>query len=243
MSEGTDTTTEPQPAGPAQVPVWDVLVRIGHWLLVTLFTVAYFTEDSLLTLHSWAGYGVGLYVIVRVIWGFSGPRHARFADFAYGPIAAARYLRDLIRFRAQRHIGHSPAGAEMVFVLLACLAATVVSGTALLAVRDNAGPLAPWLGPNAALEDAVAIVAPLVPSARASENDDVRRGDAPRPEQNARRPNRRGGTLREIHEFLSNLTATLVILHICGVILASIVHRENLVRAMITGRKRADPTA
>jgi len=42
------------------VPVWDWLVRIGHWTMVAGFFMAYFTEDDLLTLHVWAGYVVGV---------------------------------------------------------------------------------------------------------------------------------------------------------------------------------------
>ena len=218
-----------------QVLVWDVLVRIGHWLLVALFFVAYFTEDDLLTLHSWAGYGIGLYLLIRVLWGFVGPKHARFADFAYGPAKAARYLKDLMLFRAKRYLGHSPAGALMVFALLISLVATTATGIALLAVEENAGPLAPWLGREASLEETMPGFTLFTATARASEDEEERNGA-----NGGQRSKAISKALEEVHEFFSNVTLILIIMHIVGVVLASIVHRENLARAMINGRKRAE---
>ncbi len=213
-------------AAPAIVRVWDPLVRIGHWVLVAGFAVAYVTEDDLLAVHVWAGYVVGIVVLVRVVWGFAGPRYARFADFVRGPGQILAYLRDLLLFRAKRYIGHSPGGGAMVVALLVSLAATVVTGLVLYGEEKHAGPLAPLFaaaapGSPAGLMTAAADEAQAPQVANEKEEEE---------------------SLEEVHEFLANLTLALVIAHIVGVALASIVHRENLVAAMITGRKRAgDP--
>jgi len=202
-----------------EVRVWDPFIRVAHWTIAIAFFVAYLTEDNLMTVHVWAGYAIGLLVLLRVIWGFAGPRHARFADFVCGPIAALAYLRDLFLFRAKRHVGHSPAGGAMVIALLFFLAATVASGLALYAEERGAGPLALFLA--------------QAPSASAPPSDEARSTQRKESE-------RRESAFGEIHEVLANLTLALVIIHIMGVVLASFVHHENLTRSMITGRKRRD---
>lgn len=207
-----------------EIQVWDPFIRIAHWVLVAAFTVAYVTEGEPEVLHVWAGYTVAAIVVLRVVWGFIGPRYARFSNFVRGPGAVLRNLSDIVRLRGRRYIGHSPAGGAMIVLLLLSLAATTLSGMVYLAEKENEGPLAPWLGQQASAPSGeLADRSPVYGRAEDDEEEDE------------------GGEIfEEVHEFFANLTLWLVILHIGGVILASFSHRENLVRAMITGRKMAD---
>ena len=182
-----------------EIKVWDIFVRVFHWSLVLTFTIAYLTEDDLMTLHVYAGYAVAGLVALRLVWGFIGTRHARFSDFTYGPRAVKTFLKDTLYLRAKRYIGHNPAGALMIFMMLASLVLTSVSGMALYGAGEGAGPLAGL----------------AVSYGRYDE------------------------FLEEVHEFFANLTLLMVFVHVAGVVVESLIHRENLARAMVTGRKRA----
>ena len=212
---------EKQPA--LEVPVWDPLVRVFHWMLVVSFFIAYLTEDEFLTLHVWAGYLVGGLVVLRILWGFVGKRHARFADFVYPPRTVWSYVLDMLLFRSRRYLGHSPAGGAMVLALLVCLAGTVWTGLELYAVEEGKGPLAA----SVATGFPYPVGAAAADSGNREDDRDVSRDG-------------RGDDefWEDIHEALANFTLFLVILHIGGVLLASTVHRENLTRSMVTGRKR-----
>jgi cytochrome b len=110
------------------IKVWDKAVRIFHWSLVTLFLIAYFSAEKNDVLHETAGYGVFAFVIFRVIWGFVGGEHARFKDFIYHPKTTLLFLKDTIKMKAIRYIGHNPAGGAMVIALIFALFTITVTG-------------------------------------------------------------------------------------------------------------------
>lgn len=215
------------------VSVWDPLVRIGHWTLVIAFFTAYFTEEDFLTQHTWAGYVVGSVVLIRIIWGFVGSKHAKFKDFIYSPSAIFTYLNGLISRKPQHYLGHNPAGGLMVFALLLSLSATTYTGIALYAVEKNAGPLAGIVANN----DKTMPKASIISTAYA---DEV--GDDDKNEQGNFSVNEADEEFWEgLHEFFVNFTLLLIALHIGGVLISSYVDKENLIKAMVTGRKEVPP--
>ncbi|MEO8848726.1 MAG: cytochrome b/b6 domain-containing protein [Casimicrobiaceae bacterium] len=106
------------------VPVWDLPVRIVHWLLVLLLCMLLATGligNEWLIWHMRAGYAMLTLVLFRILWGFAGSRNARFAAFVRGPRATARYARSLAARAHETHATHNPLGAWMVLALLAAL--------------------------------------------------------------------------------------------------------------------------
>jgi len=113
------------------VEVWDPLVRVFHWALVVGFFAAYLTGDEWDLAHEIIGYFVAALIVIRLLWGLFGSKHARFKDFLYSPSVIVTFLRDSMRFRAKRYLGHNPAGGVMVLALLAAISALSVTGTLL----------------------------------------------------------------------------------------------------------------
>ena len=111
--------------------VWDLPVRVMHWGLVLAVGGAWLTrelEGDWFAWHVRCGYAVLLLAATRIVWGFVGTRHARFADFVRGPRAVLRYLRGGAGEDGQRIAGHNPLGALMVLAMLAMLLAQATLG-------------------------------------------------------------------------------------------------------------------
>ncbi len=127
------------------VKVWDLPVRVFHWLLVSCFIIDYVTEDDFMTLHVYAGYTIMGLVLFRLVWGIIGTKHARFSDFLTRPSVASAYLKSIAANSAQRYLGHNPAGAAMILALLASLLITCVTGLATYATEQSSGPLVEFM--------------------------------------------------------------------------------------------------
>ncbi|MFL5273800.1 MAG: cytochrome b/b6 domain-containing protein, partial [Anaeromyxobacteraceae bacterium] len=128
-----------------EIRVWDVPVRAVHWAqaaLVVISVATGFTGGNALRIHRRSGYALLVLVVFRVLWGFLGGRHARFAAFLRGPRAVVAFVRDTAAARRPACAGHNPLAGWMVLALLAVL--LVQGATGLFANDDIAfeGPLA-----------------------------------------------------------------------------------------------------
>jgi len=127
-----------EPARPATVKVWDILVRLFHWSFAACFAGAWLTAESerWRDVHVALGYTMLGLVAFRLLWGFVGPRHARFSSFVRGPAAIASYLRSLLTPHPEHHLGHNPAGAVAIVLLLGL---ALLAGTSGWAVYNDLG--------------------------------------------------------------------------------------------------------
>jgi cytochrome b len=128
-----------------RILVWDLPLRTFHWLLVSLVVVSVISANiggNAMQIHMLSGYSILALLLFRILWGFLGGTHARFASFVRSPAAVIGYLRALKRNHAEQHLGHNPAGAWSVILMLLALLAQV--GTGLFANDDisTEGPLA-----------------------------------------------------------------------------------------------------
>ncbi len=177
-----------------RIYVWDLPTRIFHWALLVLVLVAWFTGEekgAAAVMHRYAGEAIAGFIVFRVIWGFVGGEHARFADFAAGPVAIITHVSDLFSKEPKRHLGHNPLGGLAVFLLLAVVAGVVVTGL-FSGDEGNAGPFSGLWGVE----------------------------------------------LSELHEVLFRVLQGLVAIHILGVVIETVLAKDALVPAMITGAKR-----
>ncbi|WP_315768754.1 MULTISPECIES: cytochrome b/b6 domain-containing protein [unclassified Bradyrhizobium] len=166
------------------VQVWDLPLRLWHWMLAVLVLIAWVTPNVYDGLHRIAGYAILGLLAFRLIWGIIGTRHSRFRSLRARLRATPAYLWNLRRGKTGRYLGLNPAGTAMQLALLLLLIVSAMTGAMQVTVRF----FGIWW-------------------------------------------------VEDTHEVTSYLLIPLVVLHVAGVVLVSRLQRENLARAMLTGRK------
>ena len=168
------------PASRTHFSVWDLPLRLFHWLLVASIAVAFLSSEEDSALAGWhiaAGWVAAVLIAFRLAWGFVGGEHARFANFIR-PTRALAHFRDLASGQTERTVGHNPAGGLAVLVLLGGIAAVILTG---------------WTAFQGGEED--------------------------------------------LHEGIAWALLGFIGIHVAAVIATSVLSRENLARAMVTGKK------
>ncbi|WCD78046.1 MULTISPECIES: cytochrome b/b6 domain-containing protein [Pseudomonas] len=112
----------------ATILLWDPLVRVFHLSLAGVFVANYFFNEAGDDWHVWLGYYAAAWLAVRTLWGFVGPRSARWRDFWPTPARLARHMRSLVIGPPLHRLGHSPLGALVMLLMMTAILLLAVSG-------------------------------------------------------------------------------------------------------------------
>ena len=172
--------------------IYDLPTRVFHWTFAGLFVAAYTIGSTVddasprFVLHMLAGGLLAAAVLLRLVWGVAGTRHARLSDFSLSPAALVGYLRGVLSGQARTWAGHNPASSWAALVMMGLGLGMAATG--------------------------LAMVAGVAPHA-----------------------------VEEVHEVLANAFLAVALLHVAGVLVHVLRHRDALPLSMVTGRKRGIP--
>ena len=113
-----------------RIRVWDSPVCLFHWLLVGTVLIAFLSseEDSaLVPWHIPAGWVAAVLIAFRLVWGFVGGEHARFADFLK-PGQIAHHISSVFSGKPERSIGHNALGGLAIVALIGTIGGIVYTG-------------------------------------------------------------------------------------------------------------------
>lgn len=122
--------------------IWDLPLRVFHWLLPPTITTAWLTTDAIyFEAHLFSGYLLVFLVLFRLIWGFIGNPYAQFRHFAHPWSTVRNHLHHLLQREPTTAPGHNPAAGWMVFILLGVLLSIAMTGLLTLGGEERSGPL------------------------------------------------------------------------------------------------------
>ncbi len=119
--------------------IWSIPTRVFHWLLVGFISVAFVTSDfeNLLTYHVAFGYGVGVLIVFRFVWGFMGEKYVRFSSFKLNIAQAKEFSLNLLTHK--KYPSHNPAASFVVIAILIITSLLVLSGALAYGVQEARG--------------------------------------------------------------------------------------------------------
>lgn len=200
------------PGGGGPPALWDPVVRVVHWAVAAGVLANGVLSEGGSVLHVWIGWIVLGLLALRLVWGFAGPREARFAAFPPSVGGAIGHLRQLAAGRPASHPSHNPAGAMMAYALWAVLAVLIATGI----VMTGSGPIGVMEAEAAAASGDWAALA----AHRPLFGRDV------------------AEAAEAVHEVAGTLILVLAGLHLLGVAVESRAMRRDLVGAMLFGARR-----
>jgi len=104
--------------------VYDLPTRLFHWFFAGLFVTAFFIaktidDDSpIYVYHMLAGFMLCFLVILRLLWGFIGTKHARLFEFALHPKDLFSYFKGLVTGDKKLWAGHNPASSWSSIIMI-----------------------------------------------------------------------------------------------------------------------------
>jgi len=167
--------------------VYDLPTRVFHWLFAGLFIVAFLIaktvddEAPAYAYHMLAGLMLGFTVLLRLIWGFVGTKHARFSSFALHPGELALYFIGIVTGDRRKWPGHNPASSWAALTMFALALGLGVTGYLMASGHKE--------------------------------------------------------TFEDLHELLANGFLVVVLLHVAGVVLHALRHRDGIALSMVDGAK------
>jgi cytochrome b len=141
LSEFSDTG-QAMGSAPRIVLVWDIFIRVFHWLIVALVAAAYATwRLNWMVWHGWVGDAVLTLLLFRLSWGVFGGETARFSRFLTSPQTVLQHLKYSLQREPDHQVGHNPAGGWMVLILLALLLVETLTGLYVANDIADEGPM------------------------------------------------------------------------------------------------------
>lgn len=168
--------------------VYDLPTRIFHWLFAGLFLPGFviaktIDDDSIwFSYHSMAGLTLGFVVLLRIVWGFIGAKHAKFFNFALNPQDLMGYFKGILAGDKKRWAGHNPASSWAAILMMLMALGLAVTGYLMTSGADKE-------------------------------------------------------SFEDIHELLANGFIIVTVLHVAGIVLHTLRHKEMIGLSMVDGRK------